>query len=130
MARIIVYDGREFEDPDPSLTIDEVRHHLTNFFPELANAETKKSKRGEDDVFTFEKRVGTKGWNVHGVLTPEQEAKGYNLQEDDHTVILFHNDKEVAVWTNHVSAETIRRMAGEDGAGAGYDSVGKSPTTK
>jgi len=59
--RIFVYDGREFPDPDPSMSIDEVRQSMTNFFPELANADTQQSKRGEDDIIEFRKRVGTKG---------------------------------------------------------------------
>ncbi|MBA7593774.1 hypothetical protein ES703_00707 [subsurface metagenome] len=61
MARVFVYDGREFPDPDPSMSVDEVRQSMTSFFPELANAETKESKRDEDDIFEFQKRVGTKG---------------------------------------------------------------------
>ena len=59
--RVFVYDGREFPDPDPKMSIDEVRQSMTNFFPELANAETKQSKRGEDDIIEFIKRVGVKG---------------------------------------------------------------------
>ena len=59
--RVFVYDGREFPDPDPNMSIDEVRQSMTSFFPELANAETKQSKRGEDDIVEFQKRVGTKG---------------------------------------------------------------------
>lgn len=61
MARVFVYDGREFPDPDPNMSPEEVRQSMTNFFPELANAETQQSKRGEDDIFEFKKRVGTKG---------------------------------------------------------------------
>lgn len=61
MSRIFVYDGREFPDPDPNLSPEEVRQSMTNFFPELANAEINSSKRGEDDVYEFRKRVGTKG---------------------------------------------------------------------
>jgi hypothetical protein len=34
---------------------------MTNFFPELANAETRQSKRGDDDIIEFNRRVGTKG---------------------------------------------------------------------
>jgi len=60
-VRVFVYDGREFPDPDPKMSIDEVRQSMTNFFPELANAETKQSKRGEDDIIEFIKRVGVKG---------------------------------------------------------------------
>lgn len=61
MARIFVYDSREFPDPDPNLSTDEVRQSMSNFFPELSNAETKQSKRGEDDIIEFKKRVGVKG---------------------------------------------------------------------
>ena len=61
MARVFVYDDREFPDPDPSMSPDEVRQSMTNFFPELANADIEESKRGEDDVFEFKKRVGVKG---------------------------------------------------------------------
>jgi len=61
MARVFVYDGREFPDPDPNMSVEEVRQSMTSFFPELANADTKQSKRGDDDIVEFEKRVGTKG---------------------------------------------------------------------
>jgi len=61
MARIFVYDNREFPDPDPKLKVDEVRQHMSNFFPELSNAESKESKRGEDTIIEFKKRVGVKG---------------------------------------------------------------------
>ncbi len=61
MARIFVYDGREFPDPDPRMSPDQVRQNLSSLLPELATATTTQSKRGEDDVYKFEKRVGTKG---------------------------------------------------------------------
>jgi len=60
-VRVFVYDKREFPDPDPNMSADEVRQSMTTFFPELANAETRQSKRDEDDIFEFQKRVGTKG---------------------------------------------------------------------
>ncbi len=61
MPRVFVYDGREFPDPDAAMSVEEVRQSMTSFFPELANAETKESKRGEEDIIEFTKRVGTKG---------------------------------------------------------------------
>ena len=61
MARVFVYDGREYPDPDPGMPVEKVRQTMANLMPELANAETKTDKRGNDDVFIFEKRVGTKG---------------------------------------------------------------------
>ncbi len=69
MSRIFVYDGREFPDPDPNLKVEEVRHSMTDFFPELSNAETKETKRGEDTVIEFKRRVGTKG--LEGSLKPK-----------------------------------------------------------
>ena len=68
MARVFVYDGREFPDPDPSLSVDEVRASMANFFPELSNAESTESQRDsktepgqKDTVIEFKRRVGVKG---------------------------------------------------------------------
>jgi PRTRC genetic system protein C len=61
MARIFVYDGREFPDPDPNKSVEEVKKTMTDFFPELANAEVKEAARGEDTLYEFVKKVGVKG---------------------------------------------------------------------
>jgi PRTRC genetic system protein C len=61
MARIFSYDGREFPDPDPKVPVEEVRRQLAEFFPELVNADTRESKRDPDTLYTFTKRIGTKG---------------------------------------------------------------------
>ena len=61
MARIFVYDDREFADPDPGMTVDEVKASLSDFFGELSNATVKETNRGEDTVYEFQRRVGTKG---------------------------------------------------------------------
>lgn len=61
MARLFVYDGREFPDPDRKVPVEDIRRQLSEFFPELANADTREEKRGEDTVYTFSKRIGTKG---------------------------------------------------------------------
>lgn len=61
MPRKFVYDGREFPDPDPNLTVDEVRNSMANFFPELANATSSEKTQDEDTIITFQKQVGTKG---------------------------------------------------------------------
>src|SRR5258708_1554141 len=61
MARIFNYDRREFPDPDAKLSVEDVRKQLTDFFPELANADTREEKRGDNVVYTFTKRIGTKG---------------------------------------------------------------------
>jgi len=62
MPRIFVYDCREFPDPDPTLSVEDIRKQLSDFFPELANAETREERRGEDETrYTFTRRIGTKG---------------------------------------------------------------------
>jgi len=67
--RIFIYDGREFQDPDPKMTPDEIRQYYTTFFPELANAEilapvARPGKTPADpgrSAIEFKRRVGTKG---------------------------------------------------------------------
>jgi PRTRC genetic system protein C len=61
MARVFHYDGRDFPDPDPTMTPDEVRNMMTDFFPELANAGITQHTRGDDELYVLERRVGTKG---------------------------------------------------------------------
>lgn len=68
-VRIFVYDGREFQDPDPKMTTEEVRQYYTTFFPELANAEilpavvrpSKTAPGTQEQVIEFKRRTGTKG---------------------------------------------------------------------
>ena len=59
--RKFVVDNRIYPDPDPTMTADEVRQNLASMMPELANAETHQAKDGDDTIYTFERRVGTKG---------------------------------------------------------------------
>jgi len=61
MPREFIVDGRTFPDPDPNKSVEEVKGLMTSFFPELANAETRETKKGEDTSFEFIRRVGTKG---------------------------------------------------------------------
>ena len=85
MARVFVYDAREFPDPDPKLSVEDVRRQLLDFFPELANAETREETRGEDSIYTFSKRIGTKGRrrhpNVVAILrrVPEKQLRVFEL---------------------------------------------------
>lgn len=70
MPRVFVYDGREFPDPDPNLSVEDVRKQLSDFFPELTNAETREERREDDEVrYTFAKRIGTKGAGHTDVVT-------------------------------------------------------------
>ncbi len=59
--RLFVYDNREFPDPDPALSIDEVRQQMVEFFSELVNADQRSELRGDTQVITFSRRIGTKG---------------------------------------------------------------------
>ena len=61
MARIFVYDDREFPDPDPEMSVEQVKSTLADFYGEIANASVKETARGEDTIFEFQRRVGTKG---------------------------------------------------------------------
>jgi PRTRC genetic system protein C len=61
MPRLFVYDGRTFPDPDSRLSVEDVRRQLADYFPELANADTREERRGEDTVYSFSRRIGTKG---------------------------------------------------------------------
>ena len=61
MARVFVYDGREFPDPDPTLSVEEVKQMMAGFFPELASADVKETDRDEDKLYQFQRKVGTKG---------------------------------------------------------------------
>jgi len=61
MPRQFIYDGRTFPDPDPRLSPDDVRRQLADYFPELANADTREERRGDDTLYTFSRRIGTKG---------------------------------------------------------------------
>lgn len=62
MVRKFVYDGREFPDQDPSMSIDEVRMSLAGLgLPELSNAKATTVEEGDDEVTTFTRNTGTKG---------------------------------------------------------------------
>jgi PRTRC genetic system protein C len=61
MARVFVYDDREFPDPDPQMTVEQVKGTLADFYGEISNASVKETKRGDDTIYEFQRRVGTKG---------------------------------------------------------------------
>jgi PRTRC genetic system protein C len=61
MARIFIIDGRENLDPDPALTVDQVKAIFAGFMPEVATADMTTTKRGDDEVIEFKRKVGTKG---------------------------------------------------------------------
>ena len=61
MGRIFVYDDREFPDPDPEMSVEQVKATLADFYGEIANASVKETARGDNTIIEFQRRVGTKG---------------------------------------------------------------------
>lgn len=61
MSRIFVYDDREFPDPNPEMSVEQVKTTLADFYGEIANASIKETTRGKDTIIEFQRRVGTKG---------------------------------------------------------------------
>ncbi len=59
--RIFVIEGNEYPDELPGLSVDQVRQHFANWHTDLHNAEVVETKRGADTIYTFRKRIGTKG---------------------------------------------------------------------
>ena len=60
--RKFVYNGKVYEDPDPSLSVDEVRAYLADFYEELTNAEAEEKTLSDGTVeVTFRRRIGAKG---------------------------------------------------------------------
>ena len=59
--RVFVYDNREFPDPNPRMTPDEVREYMQGYYPELAQAVFREVTRGNEILYIFAKRFGTKG---------------------------------------------------------------------
>ena len=55
--RVFIYNGKEFPDPHPGLTPDEVRKLLMVYFPELADAEVRGYQRDGYMVFEMVRRA-------------------------------------------------------------------------
>jgi PRTRC genetic system protein C len=62
MARTFLYNDQQYEDPGEGFTNEDVRQHLTQFFPEHAQA-TIEERTLEDGTVEvrFVKKAGTKG---------------------------------------------------------------------
>lgn len=113
MARIFVYDNRQFPDPDPKLSVEEVRRQFAEFFPELANAETREEKRGEDTVYTFSKRIGTKGKrkssDIVAILrsVPEKHLRVFELASE---LIDEHGEVDGYVRATRQATEALAKL--------------------
>lgn len=54
---------------------------------------------------------------LKGVLTPEQEARGYHLVETEHTVELWHRDRCIKVFNSSGATRvSLQREVEEDRA--------------
>ena len=47
------------------MSVDQVKGTLADFYGEIANASVKETKRGDDTIYEFQRRVGTKGAFTH-----------------------------------------------------------------
>ena len=102
MTRIFVYDDREFPDPDPQMTVDQVKGTLSDFYGEIANASVKETKRGNDTIYEFQRRVGTKG-----AFTPAG-ARGGSPMDNQTFAGLLAATPPVALSIIELTAELIR----------------------
>jgi PRTRC genetic system protein C len=60
--RLFRYGEHTFDDPGPQYSPDQVRSHLTAYFPELGQATAHETARADGVVeITFRKQVTTKG---------------------------------------------------------------------
>jgi PRTRC genetic system protein C len=92
---------------NPSLTVDQIKDHYTQFFPELNNADTTHGKRGDNEEITFTRRTGTKGqekadspkWEMRQIK-PEDLSGFENLRPfgifQDGQLMQTYTDKAVA----------------------------------
>lgn len=78
--RKFVYDGKSYDDPNPDFSIDQVREHMANFFPELTTAEVLPARtEGDDQIIEFKRKVGVKGVTAIAVVEDEEETHNPEL---------------------------------------------------
>ena len=95
MARIFRYDNRDFPDPDPNLSVDDIRKGLAEYFPELTNADVRQEQRGEDTIHTFSRRIGTKGFGAGEVVARLRHVPRRDLAVFDLAAELLDADGEL-----------------------------------
>src|SRR3954464_12174399 len=63
--RAFRYNNIPLQDPDPKLSVQQVRDFYANIYPEITTAEIDgPENKGGDIVYTFRRAVGTKGGGV------------------------------------------------------------------
>lgn len=61
LPREFVLEGRRLADPNPSLSIDDVRLHYTGIYPALNNASYEETISDRAHTITFTTAIGHKG---------------------------------------------------------------------
>ena len=61
LPREFSLDGRKLADPNPALSIEEVRTHYTGIYPALNNSSYEEEITGKARVIRFTTSVGHKG---------------------------------------------------------------------
>ena len=61
LPREFILDGRKLADPNPSLSIEDVRAHYTGIYPALNNASYEEKLTDKAQTITFTASVGHKG---------------------------------------------------------------------
>jgi PRTRC genetic system protein C len=62
VRRVFRYGDKEFPDPGPEHTVEQIRQHLCLYFPELGHAKIEEKTLGDGTLeITFSKQVTRKG---------------------------------------------------------------------
>lgn len=64
-TRIFIYNGNEFKDPGEQFSIDDVKTHLTQMYPEIARCKVDTTETETEIRIEFVKQAGTKGESEH-----------------------------------------------------------------
>lgn len=83
MKRVFKYNDQVWEDPGEGFSNEDVRTHLTQFFPELAQASIEEKKLDDETTeVRFVKRAGTKGaaiCSLHGANAGVCQGEMYQI---------------------------------------------------
>ena len=61
LPREFILDGRKLADPNPAMSIDEVRTHYTGIYPALNNSSCEEQLTERARTITFTTAIGHKG---------------------------------------------------------------------
>ena len=61
LQREFLLDGRRLADPNPDLSVEEVRTHYSGIYPALNNASYQQEVTGHAIKVTFTTAIGSKG---------------------------------------------------------------------